>query len=221
MKKIVFNSTILSFFVSVALGIFLIFCDSFAILTKIFLIFFSMFGFSVVALCSYIKSKKRKLLSSLGVMILLTGFIYSILLIFDILNSDFSFNIFYTIIIAASLFTIICLSNLIKSNDGKVKISKGITLLLFLLLMILLLSDVWFLAVSKRFIMITVLLIIISLLVTIIINGLYYEKKEPEVKEVSKYEKLDELKVLLDTLTISKADFDREKDRLLNNKKKN
>lgn len=220
MKKIVFNSAIVSFFASIFLGFILVFFDSFSILTKIFLLFFSMFGFSVTSLCSYFKRKNNKLISSVSLIISLIGFFYSLLLIFNILNENLYFDIFYTIIIIASFLAILCLSFIIENDDLKVIILKNITILILALLEILLLANVWLFIISQKIIMLVILLFIVLALVTILLNGLNYKKSEPKVKEISKYEKLDELKVLLDTLTISKADFDREKDLLLNNKKK-
>ena len=80
--------------------------------------------------------------------------------------------------------------------------------------------NLWYISIPRKVFVAIICLLLIGIITTIIINGLYSNEKKVETLKVNKYQQLDELKELLDTLTISKADFDREKDRILNDGKK-
>lgn len=221
MKKTIYKLTVLSFFISAFIGVFLVFIDFYNDITsRVFLSFFSLFGFCVTALCSLIVQKRKKILSFIGVFLSLISFIYSLLIIWNILDNLFFSRILYSLISIVSFIALTCLLFFIKNDNLCVRVCRHISILITILLFILIIMNLWYISIPTKVFVAIICLLLIGIITTIIINGLYSNEKKVETLKVNKYQQLDELKELLDTLTISKADFDREKDRILNDGKK-
>lgn len=217
MKKIILITLIITFIMSAVFGISVVLFELYnEVVMKVLSSTFTLFAYSIPGLaCSanYEKSKD-KYFSIIGIITCFIGVLYFLQLIWGI---SFSVNeeIIFTLIILPISFGHISLLLLVDSKDNKVNYFKMGTIFISVLIDIILLYVIYF-KVVPNYKLLTILFIlgVVGTIVTPLLNRL----SDRIVTNDSSYDKLMELKKLLDNNLITNEEFELEKKKILNNK---
>ena len=213
------------FIISLCLGLVLILSDFMeSLIFKLFSSFLALSGFSLTTLCSLVlrKRKDRKIFTKIGVGISLIGFIYTILLVWNVIdyNNQIILNTFLSLITLSFFIGYICLLLFVKNSFSSINISRNSSVLLLIFLTTLLFINIWIDIIPIKLILAVILLLIICTLLMMMFISLHDTESKVKVYEKNKYQKMDELKELLDTSVISREQFDEAKDKILGDNKK-
>lgn len=224
MKKIILKVFIITFIISGLLGIFLVLADSWNELSsRIYLSNIVIFSCSVPGvICSGCYDKgKNKAISGTGTAICIISCLYFLALIWNVITFDF-FNFFIWKLMAIFIILTassghICLLLYITSDDpasnGFKYTTIGISLLLDVLWIAAIILDI---SLDAKLIVILIILIVLGTIVTPLVSRLYATSDSSFTKEDEfKYEKLEQLKKLLDSQAITQEEYEIEKCKIL------
>lgn len=191
---------------------------------KILLTTITIFGFSIPGLsCSinYEKSK-NKLPSTIGMITCFISGVYILSLIWGLykynLFDDLILKLMFSSILLSISFGHICLLLLINPREKVVKYFKNTTIGLSITMDLLILLEIFTeMETSGKLIIIIAILVALGTIVTPLLDKLSSKPNDYQNNNNNKYEKLAQLKKLLDDNAITQEEYEKEKNSILNN----
>ena len=216
LKKIILKTLISTFVISAILGIAIIVLDLWNDLTiNVLLSTIIIFGFSIPGLCcsTCYEKDNNKTISTIGITICIISCIYFLLLIWNILEFKFFDGVNWKIILAgillSSSFGHICLLLLVDGNKNVINLKKctiGLSMIMDVLLLAIVLLDI---EVSGKLLSILAILILLGTIILPLMNKVSNNTQE------DKYNKIEQLKKLLDDKAITEEEYEKEKNKIL------
>ena len=218
LKKIILKTLISTFVISAILGILIIVLDLWNDLTiNVLLSTIIIFGFSIPGLCcsTCYEKDNNKAISIIGITICIISCIYFLLLIWNILEFKFfdglNWKIVLSGILLSSSFGHVCLLLLVDSGNKNVinlkKCTIGLSMIMDVLLLAIVLLDI---EVSGKLLSILAILILLGTIILPLMNKLNNKSIDND-----KYNKIEQLKKLLDDKAITKEEYEKEKNKIL------